>query len=286
MREEIEDKADSAPDAASLARIRVRRPKEAEPAPRKVKSGDITDRLQALASELEATRPAATAAAPATVTPARGRKAPVDAAALRAVPKAPRARKAALKAPPKPRHKPVIDAGTGASPATVADATASAPIPRLLFRPRPAATGGWQRKVATPDILSYWMDIRDGKRYPDWRDLDTGLIGRHWPNCTLVHCNHALGRMQIENGFVSAVRHAALADNPDRDLSTDVEFSPMVIDWVLSFAREVATSGKPAHGTEYFPATFDEMTLRVIALPLSENQIDIDHVLCYVQKLD
>jgi hypothetical protein len=24
----------------------------------------------------------------------------------------------------------------------------------------------------------------------------------------------------------------------------------------------------------------------VIALPLSENQVDVDHVLCYVQKLD
>ena len=130
------------------------------------------------------------------------------------------------------------------------------------------------------------MGIRNDKRYPDWRSLDAGMIGRYWPNCTLVHCDHTGGRLQIENRFVTAVRQATDGGNPERNINPDVEFSPMVVDWVLRLAREVANTGKPTHGTEFFPASFDEVTLRLIALPLSEDQVNIDHVLCYVQKLD
>lgn len=286
MRENIDEKLESAPDAASLSRIRVRRPKGTESAPRKLKSGDITDRLQALAEELEATRPASQPAEAATKIPARAprsssgsAKPSMPAAEARPSKKTVKARKAAVKPPRGPEA-----VAADILPEETAPAPSALP-PRRAHRARPATTSGWQRKVPTPDILSYWMDIRGAKRYPDWRDLDTAMIGRNWPNCTLVHCNHALGRMQIENGFVSAVRQSTQAENPGRDINSDVEFSPMVIDWVLSLAREVANSGKPAHGTEYFPATFDEVTLRVIALPLSEDQFEIDHVLCYVQKL-
>tara|TARA_R110002072_G_scaffold97174_1_gene213559 strand:- start:11 stop:667 length:657 start_codon:yes stop_codon:yes gene_type:complete len=157
--------------------------------------------------------------------------------------------------------------------------------PRRPNRLRPAVSG-WQKKIPTPDILSYWMGIRNGKRYPDWRSLDARMIGRYWPNCTLVHCDHMGGRLQIENGFVTAVRQAAYGGTPERHINPDVEFSPMVVDWVLRLAREVAITGKPTHGTEFFPASLDEVTLRLIALPLSEDQVNIDHVLCYVQKLD
>lgn len=86
MRENIDEKLESAPDAASLSRIRVRRPKGTESAPRKLKSGDITDRLQALAEELEATRPASQPAEAATKIPARApRTAQLEAGALRVI---------------------------------------------------------------------------------------------------------------------------------------------------------------------------------------------------------
>ena len=130
------------------------------------------------------------------------------------------------------------------------------------------------------------MEIRDGNRYPTWQSLDTAKIGKYWPNCTLVYCDRAAGRLQLENAFAAEIRQAMQEENPHRSHVSDIEFSPMVVDWVLSLARDVANTGKPTHGTEYFPSTFDEVPLRVIALPLSENQIDVDHVLCYVQKLD
>src|SRR5690606_17468427 len=107
MRENIDEKLESAPDAASLSRIRVRRPKGTESAPRKLKSGDITDRLQALAEELEATRPASQPAESATKIPARAprsssggsAKPSMPAAEARPSKKTVKARKAAVKPP-------------------------------------------------------------------------------------------------------------------------------------------------------------------------------------------
>ncbi|MDF2367327.1 hypothetical protein [Sneathiella sp.] len=277
MRENIDEnnELDAGLNAASLSQIKVRRPKDTVASPRKVKSGDITDRLQALSEELEASKPEAGAPKPAfaqeaeeTLSPApKKAKAPAKPAKKQAKPKS---------ATPAPAKEEILS-----TPEPV-----SAVPPRRAHWARPAATSGWQKKPATPDILSYWMEIRDGNRYPSWQNLDTAKIGKYWPNCTLVHCDRVAGRLQLENGFASEVRQATQAENPHQKYASDIEFTPMVVDWVLGLARDVANSGKPTHGTEQFPSTFDEIPLRVIALPLSENQIDIDHVLCYVQKLD
>ncbi|MCF8466801.1 MAG: hypothetical protein K9G33_05320 [Sneathiella sp.] len=278
MRENIDDskEMEAAVDAASLSRIKLRRPKDArqEP-PKKAKSGDITDRLQALAEELEASKPDLPAKSPAFEKPL----------AKSAVAQKGRAKKAVQK----PAEKPLE-----ATKTTLAewkeDAAAPVPVSDVPLRrsnwARPAASPGWQKKVVAPDILSYWMEIRDGNRYPTWQNLDTAHIGKYWPNCALVQCDRTLGRLQLENRFASELRAATRQENPHLEYSSDIDFSPMVVDWVLRLARDVANTGKPTHGTEYFPSTFGEIPLRVIALPLSENQIDIDHVLCYVQKLD
>lgn len=148
------------------------------------------------------------------------------------------------------------------------------------------SSSGWRQRNAPPDILSYWLDIRgDQRRYPSWQTLEPEVIGKHWPNCMLVHCNREIGRLQVKFGFTHAVRKAALEGTPDEELLNRIEFTPMIVDWVLGMAREVATSRKPAHATEYFPTITGEVPLRVIGLPLSENARDIDHVLCYIQKL-
>ncbi|USG59853.1 hypothetical protein NBZ79_11760 [Sneathiella marina] len=318
MRENIAKKElEIADNAASLSKIKVRRPKDsANSSKKKAKTGDITDRLQALADELEATKPAMPVAepvfedtgtdlfeAPANKTPtspAKKKRAkskpaaekPVPAPVPKETPEAPIKAKAPEPSLKKkevipPVTKPVVEAKkpVAAPPEKETPAAASAVPPRRANWARPASAPGWQKKVQTPDILSYWMEIRNGNRYPTWQNLDTQKIGKFWPNCVLVHCNHASGRLQLETSFSNELRHSAKRANPLRDFTTDIDFSPMVVDWVLSLARDVANTGKPAHGTEYFPSVFDETPLRVIALPLSENQVDVDHVLCYVQKL-
>jgi len=169
------------------------------------------------------------------------------------------------------------------------DSNASVITPTPFSAPQPQAprNTGWgrQKKQAAPDILSYWMDIRKGRRYPTWESLDPALIGSHWPNCVLVHCNKELGRLQVKYEFTNAVRKAALSSATAEERIDRIEFTPMVIDWILGLARDVALSGKPAHGSEHFPSLKGEFPLRLIALPLSTDLRSIDHVLCYIQQL-
>lgn len=318
MRENIAKKEQEIADnAASLSKIKVRRPKDStNSSKKKAKSGDITDRLQALAEELEASKPVLPIVEPvfedagsdlfeapsskAPTSPAKKKRGKSKPVAKKSVPAPISKETPAVSPTPKapepivekkdavlPSANPVIEARKPAAtpPKIETPPPASAVPPRRANWARPASAPGWQKKVQTPDILSYWMEIRDGNRYPTWQNLDTQKIGKFWPNCVLVHCNHVSGRLQLETSFSNELRQSAKRANPLRDFTTDIDFSPMVVDWVLSLARDVANTGKPAHGTEYFPSVFDETPLRVIALPLSENQVDVDHVLCYVQKL-
>ncbi|MCR9212481.1 MAG: hypothetical protein NXI13_02085 [Proteobacteria bacterium] len=381
MRDNLaKDELEAGVDAASLSKIKVTRPKDKkQSAPKKVKSGDITERLQALAEELEATKPDLPPVKPAFEADDNGlfesakkksksseadstdilgttsseasieaeepavepivedvaeeviepsaedsiqlaeeetpeiaeeivpevieeitdedpkSSAPEEAEVL--VEKA-AAEPTAKKKPiisddidnevvvePKPDPEPVKEPAAKREKKTKPAPSTSAVPPRRANWARPAATQGWQKKNQSPDILSYWMELRNGNRYPTWQSLDTMKIGKFWPNCVLVHCDRSVGRLQLEPTFSNELRQAARRANPLRDFSSDIDFTPMVVDWVLSLARDVANTAKPAHGTEYFPSVFDEIPLRVIALPLSEDQIEIDHVLCYVQKL-
>ncbi|MBL4667586.1 MAG: hypothetical protein JKY04_09420 [Sneathiella sp.] len=150
---------------------------------------------------------------------------------------------------------------------------------------RRANTGWGQKRETPPDILSYWMDIRRGRRYPSWQTLDPKQIGKHWPNCVLVHCNKEIGRLQVKYEFTNAVRQAIQASTPDEEVIERIEFTPMIVDWILGLGRNVASSGKPTHDTEYFPSFNGEFPLRVIALPLSDDLRTVDHVLCYIQQL-
>ena len=149
----------------------------------------------------------------------------------------------------------------------------------------PRNTGWGAQKPTPPDILSYWMSIRGSRRYPSWEALQPEIIGIHWPNCVLVHCNKDIGRLQVKYEFTNAVRKVALNNITDEERIDRIEFTPMVIDWILSLGREVSLTGKPTHGTEQFPSLKGEFPLRLIALPLSEDLRHIDHVLCYIQQL-
>ncbi|GLQ07426.1 hypothetical protein [Sneathiella chinensis] len=256
------DEADEGFGAASLTSISVRKSaKSGLTLDRPAKSGDITERLAALSAELDqepaplnGERPAAPVQpdAPATIVPASRPQAP------------------------------------SATAPTPAPALAPTPVRPLRPAPRPRNTGWGQprpKPAPAPDILTYWMNLRQGKRYPTWEALNAEDIGRNWPNCILVHCNHEAGRLQVKYNFSHAIRKAAYGDIPAENIIADVDFTPMVVDWVLGFARDVSQSGKPAHGTDHFPTSRGEAPLRVIALPLSDDSRSIDHVLCYIQNL-
>lgn len=243
MQKDLEkEELDNGSNAASLTRIKVRKDKnEVSSSPPKV--GDITERLAALARELDEFDD----------TPAETRSVPIQ-------------------------NTPKPSTANGWAPGQADRRRSSADRAA-------AAANGWGKKPTQPDILNYWLDIRGGsRRYPSWRALETDYIGKHWPNCVLIHCNREIGRLQVQYEFTHAIRKTG-SEHESADSLGHIEFTPMIIDWILGIGQTVAGSRKPAHATEFFPTVSGESPLRVIALPLSETGKDIDDVLCYIQKL-
>jgi hypothetical protein len=244
--------SDASPTAASLNRIQVRKSKSSLlDTTKKKKAGDITDRLTVLSAELDLQSNADTdITVPAIVDE---------------VPQAPVIKPAEKTEAERPSTRRNYHSDVRLS--------------------EEEETDHHMVKPATTDILEYWMQIRNGRRYPSWQSLDADVVGVNWPNCILVHVNKDVGRLQVKYEFTTAVRKAAQKVAPLEDIIAGIEFTPMIIDWIISQGRDVAASGKPSHDTDYFPTLTGEIPLRVIALPLSEGARAVDHVLCYVQKL-
>ena len=163
----------------------------------------------------------------------------------------------------------------------------SAPQPAPAA-PRPQARGPMvQAPAATPavqkrpqDIVRYWDQLRQGRRFPSRGDLDAAEIGRYWPNSMLVRRNRDNKGWQLETQFAGGIQGASNGSAMSK--GSGAECASMVTEWILSLGREVAALGKPLQDTEVFPTSVGEVRYNVIALPLSETQNEIDHVLYHL----
>lgn len=91
--------------------------------------------------------------------------------------------------------------------------------------------------------------------------------------------------MQLEYEFTQALRNAHAEQDEGSANRSKIDVTAMVIDWVFSQCQEVAMSGRPNHATEIFPTESGESNIRLIALPLSKNQQQIDFILCHLQEI-
>lgn len=142
----------------------------------------------------------------------------------------------------------------------------------------PAPAPGTQMRPQ--DIVRYWDQLRQGRRFPSRSDLDPAEIGRYWPNSMLVRRNRDNKGWQLETQFSGGLQ--AGSNGSAMSKGSGAECASMVTEWILSLGREVAKLGKPLQDTEVFPTSVGEVRYNVIALPLSENQNEIDHVLYHL----
>lgn len=130
------------------------------------------------------------------------------------------------------------------------------------------------------NIVDYWSRLRAGRAYPAPSDLDSELIVATWPNSILLR--HQAGE--------SGMRAAALykpATGLDGASDRTMDFSPMVVEWMLALAEESVRSGQPMAEKELFerPGGDGPVRFAACALPLSMDQETVDHVLCYLRAL-
>ncbi len=129
------------------------------------------------------------------------------------------------------------------------------------------------------NIVDYWSRLRAGRAYPAPADLDSELIVATWPNSILLR--HQAGE--------SGMRAAALykpSSGLDGASDRTMDFSPMVVEWMLALAEETVRSGQPMAEKELFERPGGgPVRFAACALPLSADQETVDHVLCYLRAL-
>ena len=157
-------------------------------------------------------------------------------------------------------------------PTSEVPATASAPS-----APQPTAA------AAVPtDIVEYWSSLRAGRSFPSPSDLDSDTIVSHWPNSILLTCAAADVTMRAAALFkpLGAGIQTTPPDGPQ-----PIDFSPMVVEWILSLAQDTVRRARPLTEKELFLLPDGPQRYAACTLPLSADQLDVDHVLCYVRAI-
>jgi hypothetical protein len=132
------------------------------------------------------------------------------------------------------------------------------------------------------DIVDYWSGLRDGRTFPSPTDLDSDAIVSRWPNSILLTCAAGDVTMRAAALFkpLGAGLQTSYAHGPQ-----PIDFSPMVVEWIISLAQDTVRRAQPLTENELFQLPDGPQRYAACALPLSTDQRDVDHVLCYVRTI-
>ncbi len=148
-------------------------------------------------------------------------------------------------------------------------------------RPAPQVRGnGEAQRAAT--IAAYWTRLRGGRPYPAVSDLDPKLIAADWPNSILFRCRAGSGALMPDMSFLPRQDSSVGGLGKSVD-NGKIQLSPLMLQWLVSLAEDAVRNRRPVEDTEAFPSVQKAIGYRAIALPLGDNRLEIDHVLCHVQ---
>ena len=169
----------------------------------------------------------------------------------------------------------------------------AAPKPRPAQRAGPPPPPDVRRETPAPapevsrpeGIVSYWLRLRGSRRFPSKADLDQNRIVTDWPNSILMRCRSGSKVLEPEKVFAGP-NNASLADStaPAGTSQAAMDLSPMMLQWLLTLAGDAARDRRPMQDTEAFPSRNQSVQYGAFALPFSEDQSEIDHVLCHVYR--
>lgn len=143
--------------------------------------------------------------------------------------------------------------------------------PRFPFQAPPAP----EVKPRGTDIVAYWHGLRRGGSVPDLIQIDQTIVAETWRNSLLL----ALGPNQSGASEPGALRIKRLGQITD-----DVEYTPMVIDSILSLGQRAVTYKTPLDEILTFPLSGGMVRCRLVLLPLTGSSGRIDHVLCQLSR--
>ena len=129
------------------------------------------------------------------------------------------------------------------------------------------------------DFYSFWAQRKNGRRFPSYGDFDAKQIAELWPNTMLLSC----GAVSSGNvNFTQVMRLTGVAATAEP--AEEVTFTPMLTEWMLAIGREAVSAGKPVQDIETFQNTVGSSSYRIVALPLGNEETQVDHVLCNLAR--
>ena len=131
-------------------------------------------------------------------------------------------------------------------------------------------------------IAAYWTRLRGNRPCPAVSDLDPTLIAVEWPNSILFRCRAGSGALMPDMSFLP--RQDSGGGLGPRTDEAKIQLSPLMLQWLVSLAEDAVRNQRPIEDTEAFPSAQKAIVYRAIALPLSDNRSEIDHVLCHVKR--
>lgn len=137
----------------------------------------------------------------------------------------------------------------------------------------PAATSGNGETRRGGEITVYWTRLRGNRICPAVSDLDPKQIAADWPNSILFQCRAGSGALMPDMSFLP---------RQDGD-NGKIQLSPMMLQWLVSLAEDAVRNQRPVEELESFPSAERAIGYRAVALPLSNDHSEIDHVLCHVK---
>ncbi len=275
---------------ASLSAVKVRR--ERRLPGKSAKTGDLTTQLTAKAPKAtKSSAPVIALPAPTPLTlltpPTPTNRAPAASSTERDTPAsapdiifapAPEPEPAAPEATP---SKPVENtAPTAPPPQAAAPVIALAPettVPvtpaasRLeSVSPPPRAAFASQRPHDNAELVNYWNEMRGAHRVPAFAMLDRERVASSWPDSLMV--------TYAEND--AAMPQVKRLSKP----TGDIEYSPMVTDWIISCARQVARVGEAMEDMQEFPLSGGVAGYHLLLLPFAAPQSKAMHVVCHLSR--
>jgi hypothetical protein len=123
-------------------------------------------------------------------------------------------------------------------------------------------------------IIDYWDGLRGEKPYPMLDTVDRSHVSASWPNCLLV-------------AFTSMTSAEAAQPRMTRigEANGDVEYTAMVIDWIIKCGRQSVKRGEPMEEEKRFPVSGGNARYQLLLLPLSSTEDTPDYVLAHLCKV-
>jgi hypothetical protein len=152
------------------------------------------------------------------------------------------------------------------------------PAPRPATPPPPPQQRPAELPKHAGDLYGYWTRVKNGRRFPSRADFDVEQMAENFPNSMLLTCG-ANGGSQVN--FSSILR---LGANRRSLPGESLNFTSMITEWILAIGGEAVRAGTPVQDTEVFPSPDGTFAYKIVALPLSDQQTRVEHVLCHLSR--